>query len=216
MHSFTSFSTLGSPSAGCGGTQERFTSIATMGSSVRYRRGNWSILTAENLLLKCWPIACRSPPPFSFLTWPQSESSSGCTKICKRPGSITPVSARSFLCAWRIVGMMPSPKHQRSITSETTMSNFSATSSPTTSLVDIIGGSKFTIPRFSVISAALAATTSRQVWRIRGTASQSQTSAPSSAAIMPSRPMPDPASNTRGRRPSFFRWACTASRIARW
>ena len=40
------------------------------------------------------------------------------------------------------------------------------------------------VPRFSATRPLLAATTSRQTWRIKGTASQSQTSAPSRAALL--------------------------------
>mmetsp|Transcript_83244 Transcript_83244/g.193361 ORF Transcript_83244/g.193361 Transcript_83244/m.193361 type:complete len:204 (+) Transcript_83244:582-1193(+) len=199
MQSFTP-SKLGSPSAGCGGTLFRSISRAGMASSESHRCGTWAMRSGENLVLKWLSRGDR------LTLWSRSdcfhrESSKGRTKITSLEGSITPSLASSVLYACLMVGMTPSPKHQRSRTSEMITSNFSSISSPTCKRVDIIGGSSCTNPFLSVTKLALTATTSRHICRICGTASQSQTSAPSRAAAIPRTPMPQPASRTRGRRP---------------
>mmetsp|Transcript_66180 Transcript_66180/g.176289 ORF Transcript_66180/g.176289 Transcript_66180/m.176289 type:complete len:217 (-) Transcript_66180:6-656(-) len=211
MQSFTP-SRLGSPSAGCCGTLLRSISSAAMGSSVSQRCGSCAMRRGANLARKVLASA-PSLTLCSFSACAQGRSSRGCTKITRRAGSSAPPSASSFACACRMVGSTPSPRHQRSMTSETTRSKGSATSSPTRRRVDIIGGSSCTRPRRSATRLAFTATTSRHICRICPTASQSQTSAPSSAAVMPRRPRPQPASSTRGRRPRRSRAAFTAARM---
>mmetsp|Transcript_183653 Transcript_183653/g.447094 ORF Transcript_183653/g.447094 Transcript_183653/m.447094 type:complete len:217 (-) Transcript_183653:9-659(-) len=212
MQSFTP-SRLGSPSPGCCGTLLRSISSAGMGSSQSQRCGTWLIRRGENFVLK-WLLREESFTLWSRSAWFHSSISMGCTKITSLEGSSAPPSASSLWYACLMVGITPSPRHQRSMTSEMTRSNFSWTSSPTCRRVDIMGGRSCTRPFLSVMALAFTATTSRHICRIWPTASQSQTSAPSSAADMPRSPRPQPASRTRGRRPSRARASRTAARMA--